>query len=62
MLERLSVVASGSSVIFSHITKNNYSSRNFIVTVAVGVMDEVAALVRSNTVETAQMAADTVRT
>jgi len=41
---------------------NNYSSRNFIVTMAVCVMDEVAAPLRSNPVEMAQMAADTVRT
>jgi len=62
VLERLSVLSVGISIIISHIVTNNFSSRNFIVTMAVGVMEEVAALVRSSTVETAQMAADTVRT
>ena len=62
MLERVSVLSNGINIIISHIVTNNYSSRNFIVTVAIGVMDEETALVRSDTVETAQLAADTVRT
>ena len=51
MLERLSVLSIGISIIISHIVTNNYSLRNFIISMAVGVMDAEAALVRSNTVD-----------